>query len=61
MSKYENPYASALELIDQSLCGDCGYKTGLTGESMFEALCPDCTGITESILESEREVRDGHM
>jgi hypothetical protein len=38
----DNPYASPLEPVDQSVCADCQTPTGLTGYGPTKKVCQEC-------------------
>jgi hypothetical protein len=41
-NRYYNPYASPVELKDNSVCTECGEPTGVTGESFYGRACGFC-------------------
>lgn len=52
-NKYDNPYASPVELKDNAVCSSCGEPTGLTGESFYGGCCGFCYSFYSEEVNSE--------
>jgi hypothetical protein len=51
-NKYDNPYASPVELKDNAVCASCGDSTGFTGESLHGERCGFCYSFySEEVLD----------
>lgn len=51
-NRYDNPFASPVELRDNSKCTSCGDSTGLTGESLRGEWCGFCYSFySEEVLD----------